>query len=191
MPLTNGSIYNESREDMEYQLRTGAVVDETPYPLTPNMASEETRLQTFSSWPHAAPVRPRDLAQAGLYYLGESDQVQCFYCGGRLKDWESGDNAWDEHSKFFPHCFFILGHDVGNIPFQEDAEESSSSEHASAHVHMGSFEERLGSFANVQHPVDHERLARAGFYTAGKAKTKNNIVGFFLLCDKKSHCVTF
>ncbi|KAM7389471.1 hypothetical protein PAMP_023448 [Pampus punctatissimus] len=166
---TNGSKYNEEAEDMEYRLRTGEVVDESTYPMAPHMKSEEARLQTFSSWPSTAPVRPRDLAQAGLYYLRESDRVQCFCCGGMLGGWEAGDTAWGEHTKHFPYCFFILGHDVGNIPFQGGTEEEECGRRggANAHVPMESFEDRLGSFAGVQHPIDHERLARAGFYSLG------------------------
>lgn len=158
---------------MEYRLRTGEVVDESTYPMAPHMRSEEARLQTFSSWPCNAPVRPRDLSQAGLYYLGESDRVQCFCCGGMLGGWEAGDTAWGEHTKHFPYCFFILGHDVGNIPFQggTEEEERGSRQHASTHVPMESFEERLSSFAGGQHIIDPERLARAGFYSTGRALT--------------------
>lgn len=170
--LTNGSTYNEEAEDMEYRLRTGEVVDETTYPLAPHMRSEEARLQTFSSWPSTTPVRPRDLAQAGLYYLGERDQVQCFCCGGMLGGWEAGDTAWGEHAKHFPYCFFILGHDVGNVPFQGSTEEEDygSRQNANTRGPMGTFEERLGSFADIQHPIDRERLARAGFYSTGRAQ---------------------
>lgn len=169
--MTNGSTYDEEAEDMHFALRTGQVVDESHYPSVPHMKSEEARLHTFSSWPSTAPVRPTNLAQAGLFYLGESDEVQCFCCGGMLSGWEAGDTAWGEHEKHYPSCPFILGHDVGNIPFQGGTEEgdSSSRHHGSARVLMGSFEERLGSFAGVQHPVDKERLARAGFYSIGKS----------------------
>ncbi|XP_034398635.1 E3 ubiquitin-protein ligase XIAP isoform X1 [Cyclopterus lumpus] len=173
--MTNGSTYNEEAEDMEYRLRTGEVVDESTYPIAPHMRSEEARLQTLSSWPSTAPVRPRDLAQAGLYYLGVDDRVQCFCCGGMLAGWEAGDTAWAEHTKHFPYCFFILGHDVGNVPFQggiEEEEESSSRQHANVCVPMGRLEERLGSFAGVLHPIDHERLATAGFYSAGTGEDK-------------------
>ncbi|KAM3612380.1 uncharacterized protein V6R79_007762 [Siganus canaliculatus] len=167
--LSNGSSYNEEAEDMEYRLRTGEVVDESTYPLAPHMRNEEARLQTFSSWPSAAPVTPRDLAQAGLYYLGQSDQVQCFCCAGMLAGWETGDTAWGEHAKHFPHCFFILGHDVGNIPFfgNAEVEECSSRQSASSDIPRGSFEERLATFAEVEHPIDPVRLARAGFYSTG------------------------
>lgn len=155
---------------MEYRLRTGQVVDECIYPVVPHMKSEESRLRTFSSWPLTVPVRPRDLAQAGLYSLGQNDKVQCFCCGGILADWDVGDSAWREHNKHFPSCFFILGHDVGNIPLQRSREEEIRDRHpAGAGVHMGTFEERLRSFANVQHPVNTEKLARAGFYSKGMA----------------------
>lgn len=167
----NNGSYNEEAEDMEYRLRTGEVVDESTYPMAPHMRSEEARRQTFSSWPPTAPVRPRDLAQAGLYYLGECDRVQCFCCGGILGGWEAGDAAWGEHTKHFPYCFFILGHDVGNIPFEgteEEEEDCRSSRHGNTQDPMGSFDERLASFANIQHPIDHERLARAGFYSTGR-----------------------
>lgn len=164
--MGNGS-YNEEDEDMQYRLRTGEVVDETTYPMIPHMSSEEARLKTFSTWPSTAPVRPTDLAQAGLYYLGESDRVQCFCCGGMLRGWEPGDTAWGEHENHYSNCFFILGHDVGNIPLPGGSLEGSSRRHANIHDYMGSFEERLGSFAGIQHPIDPERLARAGLYSTG------------------------
>ncbi|XP_068596442.1 E3 ubiquitin-protein ligase XIAP [Brachionichthys hirsutus] len=162
-----GPNYNEEAEDMEYRLRTGQVVDESTYPMVPHMRNEEARLRTFSSWPAGASVRPQDLAQAGLFYLGERDRVQCFCCGGMLGGWEGGDTAWGEHTKHFPYCFFILGHDVGNIPSHGTSEHHSSGENAGAHVLMGGFEERLHSFHGVQHPMDKETLARAGFFSTG------------------------
>ncbi|XP_077589686.1 E3 ubiquitin-protein ligase XIAP [Stigmatopora nigra] len=163
------SRYNEEAEDMEYRLRTGEVVDETTYPLVPHMRREDTRRQTFSSWPSSVPVTSRDLAQAGLFYLGQRDRVQCFCCGGMLGGWETGDTAWGEHGKHFPHCFFILGHDVGNIPSEDSTEEENhlSPPQVNADNPMGSFQERMSSFAGIQHPIDHARLARAGFYSTG------------------------
>lgn len=162
--LLNGAPYDEEAEDMEYRLCTGEVVDESTYPLAPHMRSEDARLRSFGpQWPLATPVQPRALAQAGLYYLGEGDRVQCFCCGGKLAGWEPGDEAWKEHERHFPHCFFILGHDVGNEPSSPTSDQGASV--------MESFEERLRSFNGVQHPVDPERLARAGFYSTGRPPT--------------------
>ncbi|XP_038151946.1 E3 ubiquitin-protein ligase XIAP isoform X2 [Cyprinodon tularosa] len=168
-PIINGSIYDEAAEDMQYRLSTGEVVDETLYPKAPHMKSEEARLQTFSpSWPSNSPVTPRDLAQAGFFYLGCDDRVQCFCCGLKLNGWENGDNPWGEHTKHNPNCFFILGHDVGNVPLLDDASEGSSSQDMMEDGNMETFEGRLGSFVGVQHPVNPERLARAGFYSTGQ-----------------------
>ncbi|XP_077466480.1 E3 ubiquitin-protein ligase XIAP-like [Stigmatopora argus] len=163
------SRYNEEAEDMEYRLRTGEIVDETTYPLVPHMRSEDARHQTFSSWPSSVPVTSRDLAQAGLYYLGQRDRVQCFCCGGMLSGWEAGDTAWGEHGKHFPYCFFILGHDVGNIPSEDSTGEENhrSPPQVNPGSPMGSFQERMASFSGIQHPIDHARLARAGFYSTG------------------------
>ncbi|KAK0147018.1 E3 ubiquitin-protein ligase XIAP [Merluccius polli] len=180
--FNSSSSYDEEAESMEFRLRTGEVVDESMYPKVPHMRSEDARFWTFRSWSSRAPVRPRSLAQAGLFYMGESDRVQCFCCGGMLGGWEAGDTAWEEHSKHFSNCFFILGHDVGNVPSQGSAEEveeeegegeggsgSSSRQQPSFCVLMGSFHERLQSYAGIQHPIDSEKLARAGFYSPGIA----------------------
>ncbi|CAL8332304.1 unnamed protein product [Gadus morhua 'NCC'] len=178
---SNGTPYSEEEEDLQYRLRTGEVVDETTYPMVPHMCSEDARLQTFQPWPSSAPVRPRALAQAGLFYLGEGDRVQCFCCAGMMGGWEAGDTAWGEHSKHFANCFFILGHDVGNVPSQGGAaaeEEEEEEERValrgsgvipllSPSKPMGSFEERLESYAGIQHPIDSRMLASAGFYSTG------------------------
>ncbi|XP_076877856.1 E3 ubiquitin-protein ligase XIAP [Brachyhypopomus gauderio] len=160
---TSGSTHDEEAEAMQFRIRTGEVVDESTHPVMPHMKSEDARLQTFDSWPSWSPVQPRSLAQAGLFYVPEiseeTDRVQCFCCGGMLSSWEEGDDPWTEHAKFYRNCFFILGHDVGNIPSEHQSSAGRTS--------MESFEERFYSFRNMQHPVDHEELARAGFYSIG------------------------
>lgn len=178
---SSASIYDEETEDMEFRLRTGAVVDESVYPKIPHMKSEDARLRTFSSWPSCSPVQPHDLAQAGMFYLPESnrqiDRVQCFCCAGMLVNWEEGDNPWEEHARVYPNCFFILGHDVGNIPSEQPRQRSSG--HNST---MESFEERIESFRNRAHAISHEMLARAGFASTGKAYFCHSTDFFFALC---------
>lgn len=145
--------------------------------MAPHMRNEEARLQTFSSWPSNSPVRPQDLAEAGFYYTGVNDAVQCFCCAGMLSGWEPGDTAWGEHARHYNFCFFILGHDVGNVPLQRSTmeEDSEVRRHQNTRGRMSSFEARLESFSGVQHPIDHERLARAGFYSTGKGKTNEKL----------------
>lgn len=33
---------------------------------------------------------------------GRNDDVKCFCCDGGLRCWESGDDPWVEHAKWFP-----------------------------------------------------------------------------------------
>uniref|UniRef100_A0A3B3ZPH6 RING-type domain-containing protein n=1 Tax=Periophthalmus magnuspinnatus TaxID=409849 RepID=A0A3B3ZPH6_9GOBI len=74
----------------------------------PAMAQSEERLLTFVNWPSRIPVRPDQLANAGFYYVGRNDDVKCFCCDGGLRCWESGDDPWVEHAKWFPRCEYLL-----------------------------------------------------------------------------------
>ncbi|XP_030637248.1 baculoviral IAP repeat-containing protein 2 [Chanos chanos] len=68
----------------------------------------DDRLPTFVNWPSRIPVRPDQLAKAGFYYVGRNDDVKCFCCDGGLRCWESGDDPWVEHAKWFPRCEYLL-----------------------------------------------------------------------------------
>ncbi|KAF6725734.1 Baculoviral IAP repeat-containing protein 2 [Oryzias melastigma] len=72
------------------------------------MQQSEDRRLTFVNWPSRIPVRPEQLAKAGFYYVGRNDDVKCFCCDGGLRCWESGDDPWVEHAKWFPRCEYLL-----------------------------------------------------------------------------------
>jgi len=76
-------------------------------PAEPQYVTEHSRLQTFSSWPPGLSQRPEEMAQAGFYYVGRSDQVKCFYCNGGLQSWQPDDDVVAEHRKWFPTCVFL------------------------------------------------------------------------------------
>lgn len=73
-----------------------------------SMQTLEARVKTFTNWPTRIPVQPEQLADAGFYYVGRNDDVKCFCCDGGLRCWESGDNPWIEHAKWFPRCEYLL-----------------------------------------------------------------------------------
>ncbi|XP_075127045.1 baculoviral IAP repeat-containing protein 1 [Leptodactylus fuscus] len=73
------------------------------------MEDEQARLQSFTCWPMYALMEPAVLAQAGFFFTGTRDNVQCFSCGGCLGNWEENDDAWKEHAKWFPECEFLHG----------------------------------------------------------------------------------
>jgi len=76
-------------------------------PKHPHFAHEETRFLTFRDWPQAMPQRPKDLAEAGFFYLGRGDFAQCFYCSIGLKNWDPTDTPWVEHARWSPRCAFV------------------------------------------------------------------------------------
>ena len=68
------------------------------------------RLATFQNWPPRSPISAESLAEAGFCYMGEGDRVRCATCGGGLRGWERGDEAWGEHLRHFPACKFVMEH---------------------------------------------------------------------------------
>ncbi len=77
-------------------------------PKFPLYTGENRRLSTFDAgWPGVSGITPNNLARAGFFYTGEGDSTKCFYCGGGLKNWESTDEPWTEHAKWFPKCAWL------------------------------------------------------------------------------------
>ncbi|NXD41220.1 BIR7B protein, partial [Copsychus sechellarum] len=153
-----------------------------------SMRSAARRLRTFQQWPRSAPVSARDLVEAGFFYVGPRDEVQCFCCGGVLKDWRPGDCPIREHLNFFPSCQYLSDEDVGNQEMlclqnvfdtvdgqflsvlQGTVSEETALPNEPEYPEMVTEEMRLSTFENWPqnsslHP---EQLARAGFFYTGQ-----------------------
>lgn len=65
------------------------------------------RLRTFDTWPRSDIQNPEELAKAGFYFQKIDDEVRCFHCNGGLRSWQSEDDPWTEHAKYFPTCHFV------------------------------------------------------------------------------------
>ncbi|XP_022249892.1 putative inhibitor of apoptosis isoform X2 [Limulus polyphemus] len=73
-----------------------------------DMKVESKRLETFQNgWPLSF-IKPEDLANAGFFYVGISDKVQCPFCQGIVSSWEEGDDPLKEHVRHFPCCSFVF-----------------------------------------------------------------------------------
>ena len=46
------------------------------------------------------------LAAAGFYFTDWSDVVRCAFCGVDVGKWEEGDDAFKEHQRWSPSCWF-------------------------------------------------------------------------------------
>ncbi|CAL8364816.1 unnamed protein product [Lota lota] len=132
----------------------------------PAMQQNEDRLLTFVNWPSRIPVRPDQLAKAGFYYVGRNDDVKCFCCDGGLRCWESGDDPWVEHAKWFPRCEYLLQEKGQEFVHQIQARfprlfeqlltsgDNSSREFVDAPVvHVGPGEERSEDMVMMNTPV--------------------------------------
>ena len=63
-------------------------------PYNPHMLNSDDHLQSFTNnWPIKGHETPPEMADAGFYYLDDSDRVICFYCGGSLNNWEPNNNS--------------------------------------------------------------------------------------------------
>ena len=77
-------------------------------PLYIHLVSETARLATFQNWPPGLRQKKEEMAAAGLFYIGMSDQVWCFYCGKGLKEWHEKDDPWVEHAGWWgAECEFM------------------------------------------------------------------------------------
>ncbi|XP_052088019.1 baculoviral IAP repeat-containing protein 2-like [Mytilus californianus] len=72
-------------------------------PFNNGYTTVASRLRSFQCWSRPTP-RPVDLSEAGFYYTGTEDVVQCFYCGLKLKSWDVFDDPWVEHARHGKNC---------------------------------------------------------------------------------------
>ncbi|KAG8229321.1 hypothetical protein J437_LFUL007129 [Ladona fulva] len=92
-----------------------------------DMKKESKRFRTFNrNWPHKF-LQPKDLAEAGFYFITD-DVVRCAFCKIEIGRWESGDIPRKEHRRWAPNCPLVRGVPCGNIPMAVGECYSSSSD---------------------------------------------------------------
>ncbi|KAL5292470.1 IAP1 family protein [Megaselia abdita] len=95
---------NSSSEDIP---PSPASSTSTYYPDHPEYAVISARLRSFGDWPRNMKQKPAELSAAGFFYTGVGDRVKCFSCGGGLKDWDDGDQPWEQHALWLSKCNFL------------------------------------------------------------------------------------
>jgi len=68
------------------------------------MEFEMLRVQSFQDLPASCNVSPLRLARTGFFSSGSSDEVTCFSCGVKYKNWQNNDNPNDVHHRISPDC---------------------------------------------------------------------------------------
>ncbi|XP_063362858.1 baculoviral IAP repeat-containing protein 7-B-like [Cydia amplana] len=158
------------------------------------MNLEINRLNTFSNWPMGAPVDPIRIAKGGFFYTGQGTEVECFSCGGKISQWNYGDQVMMRHRRMDPNCPFVVNPQMaGNEPLVLDRAFTAQSatvpvpapvpdELVTSSQDAGPTEEdelyksdalRLLSFINWQDDsISREALVNAGFYHAGEGRLR-------------------
>jgi hypothetical protein len=110
-PGQDSSLFNERKPSQSpssnLELKRYGVHSHTG-PKHTEFVSMDSRIRSFTTdWPTECPVKPKELAEAGFFYIGMSDYVKCFYCDGGLCSWSPGDEPWSEHCRWFPSCHYV------------------------------------------------------------------------------------
>ena len=76
------------------------------------LAKQKTeRLESFYHWPGYKDdniPKAEILAEAGFYFTGLNDCVQCLSCDVALSGWEAGEDPWIRHCQNSPGCSHLL-----------------------------------------------------------------------------------
>ncbi|XP_035785707.1 death-associated inhibitor of apoptosis 1-like [Anopheles albimanus] len=102
VPLTGGAV--AAAFSSSSHMMVGSQPCRPEYPM---YAIEADRLKSFEDWPTSMSQKPQQLSDAGFFYTGKSDRVKCFSCGGGLKDWEQGDDPWEQHGIWYSNCHYL------------------------------------------------------------------------------------
>lgn len=81
------------------------IVTERPKHL--EFGNATVRNTSFKNWPKRGIQDPQKLAEAGFFYTGTEDIVNCFFCGIKLKSWDCFDDPWILHAQFADKCGFV------------------------------------------------------------------------------------
>lgn len=141
------SRYNSSSEDFVH-LKSESL-DDPLFKLAqyPQFYFEMCRLKSFISWPSHHCISLTTLAAAGFFSNDIEDQVTCFFCGGKLHQWEANDEPWEEHARNFPHCKWLEEQKGKNFVdnVQKKYGTSVGVNHTTQHGHVAvSTERKLG-----------------------------------------------
>ena len=67
-------------------------------PRYPNMSTVLKRLESFRRYRNDDVVDRSLLVEAGFFYTGTGDEVECFWCAGFLENWTKGADPWIDHA---------------------------------------------------------------------------------------------
>ena len=95
-------LFRDSSSLIKYSLN---VTDDKPY--NPKFLELNSRLDSFRDWPQYTTEQTKNLSDAGFFYNGIKCVVKCFYCNGKYNNYDTLNNPFVEHAKWYPGCSYI------------------------------------------------------------------------------------
>ncbi|XP_039264623.2 baculoviral IAP repeat-containing protein 7-like [Styela clava] len=126
--LNHVSLGNQVADAVNVQFQFADIVDQEHGRMlrTLNLYKEEDRRKTYQKWPtYPAPYLSSTLAKNGLFYLGNLDRTQCYFCGGVLRNWAANDDVQLQHRSHFGNCKMFTSNHTGNIPLSEQERQNA------------------------------------------------------------------
>ncbi|UYE99048.1 MAG: iap-3 [Betabaculovirus sp.] len=101
--IVNSKTFNNNAEEQQNKCGHNTLLPKKP--IHQQYINFTSRLQSFSKW--SCVLSPEHLADAGFFYENTQNTTVCFWCDGRLNNWCSDDDAWNEHARWFPTCEYV------------------------------------------------------------------------------------
>lgn len=148
----------------------------------PPLESFAERFASFSNkhWAWQIRQKPEDLAQAGLYCLGDGDYVKCVYCNSILGHWDATDDINARHlaeaRRNRKDCRYITDVPLNETPIPKGIDNEPSENliqylRKRGNHNLESIQGRLETYVALGWPAQmkqsKEQLAEAGFYYLG------------------------
>lgn len=110
--LHSYNIYGGSRSNLRKKKTStkntnhDAGIMKTEKAVHSHLVHNSSRLKTFETW-RRPPIDYSNLSEAGFAYTGYGDNVICYFCGGKIRNWEVYDDKWFLHASYFPGCLHV------------------------------------------------------------------------------------
>ncbi|XP_060554205.1 baculoviral IAP repeat-containing protein 2-like [Ruditapes philippinarum] len=106
------------------------IADGQRVPPRTTMKYEMLRFSTLRSFPKENKPYITRLAGAGFYYANEGDEVICYCCARRRRNWTEFENPLEVHRELNPNCSFLIRNSEVNVSVRQSIESSTGESHS-------------------------------------------------------------
>lgn len=90
------------------------------------MQYEMLRFCTLRSFPKVNKPYITRIAEAGFYYANDGDEVVCYCCARRRRNWQETDIPMDVHRQMSPTCSFLVRNSEVNVSIKNQLQTTNT-----------------------------------------------------------------